>query len=215
MKIQEYFKGKIVPQVACGKERELIEACRNNDRNDACHCLNCSWVSCSECFFSRLHGNSTAEDLKRFADEYEKVHPNAKPEECNDNGMPDTQPGDVIIYERYPMDNRPHKLLHAGCAHYGIITNDFGDVMIESWGAAPTDPEVVKSASAIYRPTELYHAISMSGLAAIAKLPIGEYPKDVNPSAKLIWRREEVKELTVDEVSEKLGYKVKIVGSDK
>lgn len=31
----------------------------------------------------------------------------------------------------------------------------------------------------------------------------------------LLWQREEVKELTVDEISELLGYKVKVVGSNK
>ena len=57
--------------------------------------------------------------------------------------------------------------------------------------------------------------IPTTGLRDIIDLEPGCYPKDVMGCAKLIWKREEVKELTVDEVSEKLGYKVKIVGSDK
>lgn len=218
MRIRETFMGKIVPPTVHGSGRELVEACRADDWNKACSCVDCTRVDCAECFFSRPTGNNTADDLKRFADEYEKSHPSAKPEEDKDKdkGMPELKPGDVVIYECYPGDKKPHKLLHAGCAQYGITTNDSGDVILSSWGATSTDPKVVKAASAIYRPTELYYAISMSGLEAIAKLPLGKYPEDVNSSAKLIWKRnEEVKELTVDEISKLLGYKVKIVGSDK
>lgn len=213
MKIQETFMGKIVPPVMCGQERELVEACRVVDWDEVCSCINCAHVKCSECFFFRH--NSRDEDLKRFADEYEKANPSAKPEENKNDGMPEIKPGDVVIYECYPGDKKPHKLLHAGCAQYGITTNDSGDVIINSWGATSTDPVVAKAALAIYRPTNLYTAITLSGLAAIARLPLGKYPKSINSSAKLIWKREEVKELTVDEVSEKLGYKVKIVGSTK
>ncbi len=216
MKIQEYFKGKIVPPVRSGKERELLKACKAGYCDRACICIDCRGVDCSECFFSRRNDNSTEEDLRRFADEYERFHPSAKPEENKNDGMPEIKPGDVVIYECYPGDKKPNKLLHAGCAQYGITTNDSGDVIINSWGATLTDPVVAKATLAIYRPTELYTAISLSGLAAIAKLPLGEYPKDIHATAKLIWKREEeVKEFTVDEVSEKLGYKVKIVGSDK
>lgn len=212
MRIRETFMGKIVPPAVCGAERELVDACMTADWDKACRRVDCTQVDCSACFFHRACG----EDLKRFAVEYVKNHPSVKPEECKDDGMPEPQPGDVVIYERYPGDSRPHKLLHAGCAQYSITINDSGDVILSSWGTTSTDPEVVKAASAIYRASGLYRAITLSGLEAIAKLPLGKYPKDVNASAKLIWKREEeVKELTVDEVSEKLGYKVKIVGSDK
>ena len=208
--------GKIVPPATSGKELELLEACRADDWNKACRRMDCEQVDCTDCFFSRANGNNTAEDLKRFADEYEKVHPSVKPEECKDNDMPEIKPGDVVIFECYPGDKRPHKMLYVGQARYSITANDSGDVILDTWGPTLTGYSVSEAIVAIYRPTRLYRAISLSGLAAIAKLPLGEYPKDVNSSAELIWKRgEEVKELTVDEVSEKLGYKVKIVGSDK
>lgn len=210
MKIQETFMGKIVPPAVCGGGHELVDACMTDDWDKACRRVDCTQVDCSACFFYRACG----EDLKRFAVEYVKTHPSVKPGVSKDD-MPEIKPGDVVIYECYPGDNKPHKLLHAGCAQYGITTNGSGDVIIYSWGATQTDPKIVKAASAIYRPSNLYYAITTEGLKAIARLPLGEYPEDVNSSAELIWKREEVKELTVDEVSEKLGYKVKIVGKEK
>lgn len=210
MRIRETFMGKIVSPAKCGKAHELVDACMTDDWVRACRCVDCKQVKCDECFFYR----NTAEDLKRFAVEYVKTHPSVKPEVSKDD-MPEIKSGDVVIYERYPGDDKPHKLLHAGCAQYSITTNGSGDVILCSWGATSTDPVVAEAVSAIYRPTRLYRAITLSGLRAIARLPLGEYPKDVNSSAELIWKREEVKELTVDEVSEKLGYKVKIVGKEK
>ena len=212
MKIQEYFMGKIVPPVMCGKERELVEVCRTGDRDRVCSCIDCVHVNCSECFFSRSCGNNTAEDLKRFADEYEKIYPSAKPEEDKNDGMPEIKPGDVIIYECYPGNSKPLKMLAVGEASYGIAAGDAGTVKISSWGSFKK--EHLPKANAVYRGT-VDGMIPNIGLRAIADLELGCYPKGVMNSAKLIWKREEVKELTVDEVSEKLGYKVKIVGSDK
>lgn len=213
MKMQETFMGKIVPPAVHGSARELVEACRADDWNKACNCVDCTQLDCYECFFSRAHCNNTAEDLKRFADEYEKVHPSAKPEEDNDSGMPEIKPGDVIIYECYPGNSEPLKLLAVGEATYGIAAGDAGSVKISSWGGFKK--EHLPRANAVYRGT-VDGMIPTAGLRAIAELELGCYPKSVMYSAKLIWKREEaVKELTVDEVSEKLGYKVKIVGKEK
>ena len=214
MRIQETFMGKIVPPAMSGKECELVDACMTDDWNRACRCLDCEQVECYECFFHRGSGNNTAEDLKRFAYEYVKTHPSVKPEVNKDDGMPEIKPGDVVIYECYPGCRKPIKLLVAGDATYGIAAGDGKSVQIICWGCFKK--EYLPEANAIYRGTDDYKMIPSDGLRDIADLKPGCYPEYPHVYAELIWKREEeVKELTVDEVSEKLGYKVKIVGSDK
>ena len=91
------------------------------DWDKACRRVDCTQADCSACFFYRAGG----EDLKRFAVEYVKTHPSVKPEE-NKNDMPEIKPGDVIIFECYPGNSKPIKMLAAGGAAYGISAGDCG-----------------------------------------------------------------------------------------
>ena len=126
------------------------------------------------------------EDLKKLLEMWEK--------EDMDNKMPELQFGDVVKY-----DDGPYGIVGIHDVHF--LTNKDGIMSVTGVSRSNTDVrnivKVFRSDSGEgFRQGELYRLYT--GLAG----------------GFVIWKKPDVREMTVDEISKELGYKVKVVGNE-
>jgi hypothetical protein len=216
--LEKCFKGFIIPPLADTPEGR--EAVRRGHRGDKDYCflsdVKCMAHECIEakrrCGMCIACLNSGDARLKHEAfKEYDRRHPVKGKVD-----VPRLLCGTVV-----KLDNGVHYLIEGPA---GVPVGEAGDVCIacishkeKNFGIFINCREVLQS----YFPVD--RVVAVYGLRGIldgkyAALSVGDLHDILNGKTDplLLWKKPDpVKEMTVDEISKALGYKVKVVGSEK
>lgn len=162
----------------------------------------CNGFMCPDCILNGEHTH-----MRAFAD-YARSRGFEITRPGYTDGVPALKAGDVI---KYADEDKVRYLLmmSAECAYELRRTNSGIEIAPTYWGINTSDYEkqlILSNVLAIYRAKVGWPFWVPSMLERIV---------DQTAATGLYWSREEAKEMTVDEISKELGYRVKVVGDKK
>lgn len=201
---QKKFKGYVIPsEVDTEKGRELVRQGYLGKRH-RCFLTSdfmpeCEGVACCECIACINLGDSARK--RKVFEEYDRRYPTEDfMSELKPGMIIKTVHGDFFLWiggdckERYKLSLRTAEREFSTVALDSIATDSFSSAEVAAVFADPLPGTP---------------AVRPSAIIALLK---GED----SGFARCVWKRPEpVKEMTVDEISKALGYKVKVVGNEK
>lgn len=199
------FMGKIIPEGDVDRVRRIAaESATISDLLSGC-CANvpgpaCKDLDCVDCMFSYAHKTEMSSLLNFINAELGKKEEDMCEDSTDCDSFPKLETGDLVLYETVYGEKRLMLVLPNGGHSYSLKgSNVVLDIV------ACDLQHIDNSALKVYRTT--------------ADKPISTYvicyilAGAVVPShcAKCIWSKPEFVELTVDEISKRLGYNVKVI----
>ena len=201
------FMGKVIPEGDVGRvHRIAAESATIDDLLSGC-CANvpskaCRDLDCADCMFSYKRKTEMSALLKFINAELGKKEEDMCKDSTDCNSFPRLETGDLVLYELIEGKKRLMLVLPNGGHAYSLKGSD---VVLES--VAYDLRYIGKAALKVYRTIEDKH-ISTSTISNILEgVNIPQF------TVKCIWSKPEFVELTVDEISKRLGYNVKVIGN--
>lgn len=201
------YMGKVIPEGNVDMVRriaaesatisEVLSGCCANVPGQACEGLNCV-----DCMFSYNHKTEMSALLKFIHAELGKKEEDMCKDSTDCNSFPKLETGDLVLYESMAGEKYLMLVLPNGGHAYSLRS---GAVVLES--VAYNLRYIGNAALKVYRTTadSPISSLTISNILAGSDVP--------SYFAKCVWSKPEFVELTVDEISEKLGYKVKVIGN--
>ena len=201
------FMCKVIPEGDADRVRRIAaESATIADLLSGC-CADvpskaCSDLDCADCIFNYKHKTEMSALLKFIHAELGKKEEDMCKDSTDCNSFPKLETGDLVLYESKAGEKYLMLVLPNGGHAYSLRS---GAVVLES--VAYDLRHIDTAALKVYRTItdNPISSLTISNILAGADVPLY--------FAKCVWSKPEFVELTVDEISEKLGYKVKVVGN--
>ena len=221
----EKFEGKYIPKFESDelKCRHIVSKAFTNYAPCSCYCEK---IHCADCMLqSRNHCieyfKQHREHLQNCIDRLMESLKQERGEETMENDFPKLKPGMAITF----TDNNKLGFMVSETQLMYVYPNNSYSAIVDGWDRLG-DQEGI---DVLYSKVEAVYAISDTEygdvkprtgftpyqLARMAEaLSNDEDPSDLD-AVKLLWCRQNHKEMTVEDIEKELGYKIKVVGEEK
>lgn len=219
----EKFEDKYIPKF---KSEEQLQACVLTkavaDLSTCTYC-DCSGIACSFCMLNdRDCCIAYLKQHHKHLENYLKdIIKTPKGEETMENDFPKLKPGMAITFTDY--DKLGFMVSETQIMY--IHPHNSYSAIVEDWDSLGDREDIdvpYSRIKAVYASTDIrneagepigsFIPLRLARMAEV--ISKGEDPATL-PGVKVIWRRQEHKEMTVEEIEKELGYKIKIVGEDR
>ncbi len=202
------YMGKIIPEGDVDRVRRIASESTTIAEALYLCCANvpaqvCEELDCRDCMFCYAHTPEMSSLLKFIHAELGKKEEDMCKDSTDCSGFPKLETGDLVLYES--LDGKRRLMLVLPNGGHAYVLKGNGDVVLDS---VDCDLRYIDTAALkVYRPTgdKPLDTYVIRYILAGAVVP--------SHCAKRIWSKPEFVELTVDEISNKLGYKVKVIGN--
>lgn len=219
----EKFEGKYIPKF---ESEEQLQACVLTkavaDLSTCAYC-GCEGIECSSCILDNR--DCCIDYLKQHHECLENglkdITKTSKGEETMENDFPKLKPGMAITF----TDNNKLGFMTSETQIMYVYPNNGYSMIADGWdllgdredtGSVPYSIiKAVYAASDNYNETIELESLTPLRLACMEEAIRNDEDPATLTGVKLIWCRQEHKEMTVKDIEKALGYKIKIVGEEK